>query len=140
MKRTGIGIAAAVVLAACASAAIDDRDFGLGKGSVFDAATPAAYTLDAGRAVPRALATPPVITHPIDAYPPIGTSANPCLTCHGRPAGAAAAAKGAPAAAPPDHFAAVAGGTAAVSGAFWNCLLCHAPQAEVPALVGNRAN
>lgn len=139
MKRTGIGIAAAALLAACASAAIDDRDFGLGKGSVFDSATPAAYTLDAGRAAPRALATPPVITHPIDTYPPIGTAANPCLACHDRPA-AAAAAKGAPAAVPPDHVAAATAGKATVSGAYWNCLLCHAPQAEVPALVGNRAN
>lgn len=136
MKRIGIGIVAAALLAACASATIDDRDFGLAKGSVFDAATPSSYALGAGAPAARPLATPPVIPHAVDDPPPISASANACTDCHGRPATGAKVAKGEAVPAPADHRAGGAAG-GVVSGAFWNCTSCHAAQAPVPALVGN---
>jgi nitrate reductase cytochrome c-type subunit len=142
MRRVGIGIVAAAILAACAGMAVEDKDFGLAKGSVFDTATPQAYSFeggDAGRAGPRALGTPPVITHPIDSYPPITASANACSGCHERPADIGKKAKGQPTAAPADHYVRAGDGKLVISGAHWNCLLCHAPQAGVPALVGNPA-
>ena len=142
MRRVGIGIVAAAILAACAGMAVEDKDFGLARGSVFDTATPQAYSFeggDAGKAGPRALGTPPVITHPIDSYPPITASANACSGCHERPAEIGKKAKGQPTAAPADHYVRAGDGKLVISGAHWNCLLCHAPQAGVPALVGNPA-
>ena len=142
MKRLGLAILAAAFVAACAGMSIDDKDFGLAKGSVFDASTPQAFSYEGantGKAGPTALGTPPVITHPIESYPPITASANACNGCHEQPANIGKPpAKGQPSAAPADHYVKGAGGKLAISGAHWNCLLCHAPQAGVPALVGTK--
>ncbi|MCU0897760.1 MAG: nitrate reductase cytochrome c-type subunit [Burkholderiales bacterium] len=142
MKRVGLGILAAAFLVACAGMSIDDKDFGLSKGSVFDASTPQAFSYEGagtGKAAPTPLGTPPVITHPIESYPPITASANACTGCHAQPANIGKPkAQGEPTAAPADHYVKGADGKLAMSGAHWNCLLCHAPQAGVPPLVGTK--
>ena len=142
MKRVGLGIFAVAIVAACAGMAIDDKDFGLSKGNVLDASTPQAFSYEAagtGKAAPTPLGTPPVITHPIESYGPITASANACNGCHEQPANIGKpAAKGQPTAAPADHYVKAAGGKLAISGAHWNCLLCHAPQAGVAPLVGTK--
>lgn len=137
----------AVVVAACASlaaaqapakpAAIDDAAFGLGKGSVFDTATPKPFTLDgSGKRIAPPPATPPMIPHAIDAYVPLTVERNACLGCHDRPADIGrkvAAGAGRPA--PATHYV-LRDGKRVLSGAQYLCTGCHAPQAAVEPLIG----
>lgn len=144
MKRPTLLLAALfAALAGCATTAIDDSQLGLSKSSVFDTATPAPFGFEgagAGQVSPPLAGSgmPPMISHPVDAYLPITAKANGCLGCHDRQQDAGRRpAKGEPSAAPVSHYAKGADGRLALSGASYNCIACHAPQAGVKPLVDN---
>ncbi|MFO1195983.1 MAG: nitrate reductase cytochrome c-type subunit [Burkholderiaceae bacterium] len=142
-------VATGLVLAGCAGlqslGPIEDAQFGFNKGSVFDVATPVPFGYDdtgaARSVVPLAgSGMPPMVPHTVDDDLPITLAKNGCLECHdkpnliGRPV-----AKGKARPAPRAHYVVSAGGSLALAGANYNCVSCHAPQADVPALVTNRS-
>jgi cytochrome c-type protein NapB len=114
---------------------LDDKDFSLNKGSVLDAATPAAFEFQDGAATQRPLqgsGMPVMISHTIDDDLPITPEKNGCIRCH-TPTGKKV--RGAPPV-PPSHVG-KADDRPAVVGKRWNCTACHAPQADVKPLVAN---
>jgi cytochrome c-type protein NapB len=144
MKRPILASLLLVLAAGCATFAIDDSNFSLRKGDVFEQPTPVAFDFregDAGKGLIPPLAgsgIPPMISHAIDDFLPITVSSNTCVTCHGKPnAIGKAAARGEPSPAPASHFVKGADGALAVSGVNYNCTSCHAPQAGVKPLVVN---
>jgi nitrate reductase cytochrome c-type subunit len=144
MKRPTLLIAASIAaLVGCATAAIEDTQFGLSKSSVFDDVAPAPFGFDgpgAGQTITPLAGSgiPPMINHPVDSYLPITANANGCLGCHDRPQEIGRkVAKGQPATASASHYAKGADGKLQMSGASYNCLSCHAPQAGVKPLTGN---
>ena len=114
--------------------AVDDKQFSLNKGSVFEAATPAPFEFQDGAKTIRPLdgsGMPVMISHTIDDDLPITAEKNGCIRCHtptGRKVRGALPL-------PPSHV--TGGGTPAVAGKRWNCTACHAPQADVKPLVDN---
>ena len=139
MKRFLAAFSFALV-ALCATAqqkpqAVDEKDFSLNKGSVFEAATPRPYEFEDGAKTlrpPEGSGMPVMISHTIDDDLPITAEKNGCIRCHtttGRKV------RGAPPLTQ-DHVA-KGGEKAAVDGRHWNCLACHAPQADVKPLVAN---
>lgn len=117
--------------------AVTERDMGLSRTDVFETPVQQPYALDAGRSRPAPLGTPPVITHPVESMLPIKADANQCLACHQKPAQAGKkAAKGQPQPMPVSHYLKSAGASGGLNGAYFDCMLCHAPQAEVKPLVG----
>jgi|OpeIllAssembly_1097287.scaffolds.fasta_scaffold1814006_1 nitrate reductase (cytochrome), electron transfer subunit len=113
--------------------AVDDRQFSLNKGSVFEAATPAPYEFQDGAKTTRPLdgsGMPVMISHTIDDDL-ITAEKNSCIRCH-TPTGRKV--RGAPPV-PTSHVA--KGDTPTVTGKRWNCTACHAPQADVQPLVNN---
>lgn len=140
------GVLVMSAVSGCASVqAIHDAQFGLGKGSVFDTATPVPYSFeggDAGRTIAPLPGSgmPPMISHAVDDYLPITAAGNDCLTCHGKPELIGRArAKGQPTPAPASHYRKDAGGQPTLAGMNYNCMTCHAPQAGVRPLVDNRS-
>ncbi len=142
---------AATLLAGCASlpAPIDEREIGLNRGDVFEVAKPAPFAFADGpvtlapKVVPLpGSGEPPMITHAVDEHLPLTARSNECLTCHDKPQNIGkpvAAGKARPA--PASHYRAAAeGARAALRGAQYNCMSCHAPQAAVPVLVRNMAS
>lgn len=143
MKRIIVLTTTALLVACAGMSAVEDRDLGLAKGSVFDTPAPVPYTFvgpDQARLRPAPLGTPPVITHPIDDSTTITATSNGCITCHDRPQAAGKAAAGQPTAIAADHYLRSGDGKMAVSGAYYNCLLCHAPQTADRPLVGESAS
>jgi nitrate reductase cytochrome c-type subunit len=115
--------------------AVEDAQFSLSKGSVFDAATPLPYQFQDGAKTvrpPEGSGMPGMISHTIDDDLPITAAKNGCIRCH------TATGKAVRGAAPltKSHLA-VEGGKPAVAGNHWNCIACHAPQADVKPLVVN---
>lgn len=144
MKRSTLLLAVVfATLAGCATTAIDDSQLGLSKSSVFDTAAPAPFAFEgpgAGQAAAPLPGSgmPPMISHPVGDYLPITARSNGCLGCHDRPQEIGKpVAKGQPAAAPASHYAKGADGKLLLSGASYNCIACHAPQAGVKPLVDN---
>ncbi|HEX4943187.1 MAG TPA: nitrate reductase cytochrome c-type subunit [Usitatibacteraceae bacterium] len=116
--------------------AIDDQQFSLNKGNVFEVATPRPFEFEDGAKTLRPLegsGMPVMISHTIDDDLPITMEKNGCIRCH-TPTGKKV--RGAPAV-PPSHVA--AGDKPAVAGKRWNCIACHAPQADVKPVVANTA-
>jgi len=114
--------------------AVDDKQFSLNKGSVFETATPAPFDYEDGAKTTRPIAgsgMPVMISHTIDDDLPITAEKNGCIRCH-TPTGKKV--RGA-APLPVSHVA--KGDTPAVAGKRWNCTACHAPQADVKPLVDN---
>ncbi len=114
--------------------AVDDRQFSLNKGSVFETARPAPFEYQDGIATTRPLegsGMPVMIPHTIDDDLPITAEKNNCTRCH-TPTGKKV--KGAPPV-PASHVA--QGDPPSVTGRRWNCTACHAPQADVKPLVAN---
>lgn len=139
MKRLILIVAAGLVtgLIACSQMSISDKDMGLAKGGAFDPQpTPKAFTLDGTGAQGSAetgYLMPALVKHDVDNYP-ITRDKNMCLTCHDKPGAQKKAGEPTPIAA--SHYAKM-GGKLQVSGAYYNCDLCHAPAANVPDLIGN---
>lgn len=118
--------------------AVTEREMGLSRTDVFETPAQQPYTLDAGSSRPAPLGTPPVIVHPVESMLPIKPDANQCLACHDNPAQAGKkVAKGQPQPMPAAHYLKATGGrSAGLNGAYYDCMLCHAPQANVKPLVG----
>jgi nitrate reductase (cytochrome), electron transfer subunit len=113
---------------------LDDKDFSLNKGSVLEAAKPAPFEYEDGAKTARPLegsGMPVMISHTIEDDLPITAEKNGCIRCH-TPTGKKV--KGAPPV-PPSHVAKA--DTPTVAGKRWNCIACHAPQADVKPLVAN---
>lgn len=114
---------------------VDDRQFSLNKGNVLEAATPAPFEFQDGAKTARPLegsGMPVMISHTIDDDLPITAERNGCIRCH-TPTGKKV--RGAPPV-PASHVA-KADGNPVVAGKRWNCIACHAPQADVMPLVTN---
>ena len=114
--------------------AVDDTQFSLNKGNVLEAAAPAPFEYQDGAKTARPLegsGMPVMISHTIDDDLPITAEKNGCIRCH-TPTGKKV--RGAPPV-PASHVA--AGDKPAVAGKRWNCVACHAPQADVKPLVAN---
>jgi nitrate reductase cytochrome c-type subunit len=147
MKHTPRVLAAvaalAAVVAGCATLAIDDTQLGLRKSSVFEVVTPTPFGFEgpgAGQTIAPLAGSgmPPMISHAVENYLPITAKANGCLACHDRPqATGKTLAKGQPTAAPASHYGKGGDGKPVLSGANYNCMSCHAPQASVKPLVDN---
>jgi nitrate reductase (cytochrome), electron transfer subunit len=150
MKRPAtrlFGVAAVVLATAagCASMAIEDTQVGLNKTSVFDVVKPVPFGFD----TPGAAQTitplpgsgmPPMISHPVEEHLPLTAKSNDCLSCHDKPQNIGkpvATGKARPA--PGSHYTSAASGAMTLAGAKYNCMACHAPQAEVPLLVRNNS-
>lgn len=144
MKRSAL-LAAVVMsgLAGCAAFAIDDSQFGLRKASVFDVVQPSPFAFDNEKAtgviapLPGS-GMPPMVTHPVDEYLPLTFKNNECLDCHDKPktiGKPVAAGKARPA--PANHYVTRPGQEMSLAGKQFNCMSCHAPQAEVAPLVRN---
>lgn len=95
------------------------------------------------RKVPRSYDTaPPMIPHQVEDYLPI-TTRNECLNCHVNPPKAMVEAK--ITVVPDSHYvdregedrATTPGSVRSVSLRFYQCSMCHAPQADAPVLKGN---
>lgn len=143
MKPSPLLVAATLaVLAGCATTAIDDRDFSLRKAGVSEVVSPAPFQLGSAKREPAPLpgsGMPPTIDHAIDDYLPIKLGKNDCLDCHDEPARIGQARnKDDATPMPRDHYAKAADGKLRVAGTQYNCLACHAPQADVAPLVANR--
>ncbi len=114
---------------------VDDTQFGLAKGSLTEAATPRAFEFKDDAKPLRPLegsGMPVMIPHTVDDALPITLERNECLRCHTT---TGKKFKGA-LPVPVSHVASTEGkGT--VAGKRYQCLSCHAPQADVPALVSN---
>lgn len=141
MNPTKTLAALAVLLAGCAGMVtpIEERDIGLRRTSVFATVTPGSFTFaDAPVSPARPGAPePPTISHAVDEHLPITLGKNDCLECHDKPQNIGkpvAAGKARPA--PASHYLEAAG-TRKLSGKQYNCMSCHAPQADVPPLVRN---
>lgn len=118
--------------------AVAERDLGLSKTDAFETPTPQAYSLDAGKVRATPLGTPPMIPHAVDNFVPIKPDANNCLMCHDKPADIGKkTAKGQPQPIPASHYA-KADGKTVLKGSQFDCMLCHAPQANVKPLTGER--
>lgn len=117
-------------------AAVPDTQFGLKKGSAAEALQPRAFEFKDGYGIAKPLpdsGMPPMISHTIDDSLPITLTNNECLGCHKAPE------KGKKAKRPPmpeSHWV-KAGDKLVVEGRRYVCTSCHAPQADVPALVRN---
>jgi cytochrome c-type protein NapB len=114
--------------------AVDEKDFSLNKGSVLETATPAPFEYQDGATTARPLegsGMPVMISHTIDDDLPITAEKNGCIRCH---TATGKKVRGAPPV-PASHVA--AGDKPTVVGKRWNCVACHAPQADVKPLVAN---
>lgn len=145
MRRSLLLATLFAALAGCATS-VSDTEFSLHKGNVFEPTTPATFDFDSGGAGKTLIAPlagsgmPPMISHAVADYLPITASSNNCLTCHSGPAERGqGVAKGQATAVPASHYTKGAQGRAVIAGAQYNCMACHAPQAGVAPLVGNRS-
>jgi cytochrome c-type protein NapB len=134
-------LVSAVVWAGIAYAAepIDDSQLGLEKSSVFDTPTPQAPNYqgsapfkddDYARSYPGA---PPMIPHSLDDMLPITLARNNCLMCHQQPDRIGQKSPGAPTPLPASHYTSAK----KLQGSRYNCVTCHAPQADAKPLVRN---
>ena len=137
MKRLAAFSFAILALAATAQQkpqAVDDKDFSLNKGSVFESATPRPFEFEDGAKTerpPEGSGMPVMISHTIDDDLPITAEKNGCIRCH---TATGKKVRGAPPV-PVSHVA--QGDKPTVAGKRWNCTACHAPQADVKPLVAN---
>lgn len=128
---------------------IDDLNLGLSKTSVFDVPTPQLSSYEAKKAgknerLPIAYSTlPPQVGHTVEEYLPITLEENECADCHDR-------RKyldkkdwswkvGRKLPMPDSHYGSFKkpGGAEEVSGARYNCTLCHVQMSDAKPLVEN---
>ncbi len=138
----GALVAVLAGLAGCAAVGIQDTQVSLRKASVFEVLTPVPFQFDE-EIKTRPVAPlpgsgmPPMITHAVEEHLPITARANDCLECHDKPQNIGrpvATGKARPA--PASHY--ISAGTSKVlDGRQYNCMNCHAPQAEALPLVVN---
>lgn len=147
MNIRSVFVATAMALAAVtvhAGNAIDDKDMGLSRGSVFDVPVPSAWDYAPTQGpMPRYFpGAPPMIPHAIAAYENITAAQNQCLGCHKQPdrMGQEVAA-GMPTPMPASHYTDLRNApdtvTKEVDGSRYKCMLCHQAQADAKPLVEN---
>ena len=124
-------------------APVADNEMGLSKTSVFDDPSPDVFEYpktepSAAVLLPRSWdSAPPQIPHKIEAFLPIKTEKNLCVTCHEKPSLLGKPkVKGVPTAMPESHYDSVDGKLTRNNGRHF-CVQCHTPQANVAELVGN---
>ena len=142
MKITAFVLLAAATGVVCAAdsavdtvnAPVDIDSMSLEKTSPFDTAEPAAFEMGAGLYRSTEYGAPAMIPHAVDMFR-IQQKGNPCMQCHGdvKKIGAPKE-KGKPIAMPKSHWTTVKGKTV-MDPSRHECLLCHAPQADVKPLV-----
>lgn len=119
-----------------------DDSLGLSQVSVFEVPVPAVFeyrSMDPKESgvLPRYWDdAPPQVPHRIDKYLPVNAKANKCVDCHDVPDKIGKKVKGKPTPMSETHYLKT-GDELAVSNKRYVCTLCHAPQAEVNALVEN---
>ena len=130
-----ISVAAAAAVTACSTAEpIDINQTSLEKTSPFATPTPQAYDMGAGLYRETQLGAPAMIPHDISSMK-ITAGSNPCMMCHGNVEKIdAPKVKGQPAAMPSSHWTKV-DGKLVMAPSRHECMLCHAPQANVEPLV-----
>ena len=126
-------VSAADSAADAVNAPIDIDATGLEKTSPFDTAEPAAFEMGAGLYRSTEYGAPAMIPHAVDMFR-IQQKGNPCMQCHGNVKKIGAPKeKGQPVAMPKSHWTTVKGKTV-MDPSRHECLLCHAPQADVKPL------
>ncbi len=141
LMRVSTALIGAVVLAGITYAAepVDDSQLGLEKSSVFDTPTPEApeYIGKASAGDARFQQAysdaPPMIPHDIATMLPITLEKNNCLMCHQQPDRIGQKSPGAPTPLPTSHYTSAK----KLQGSRYNCMACHAPQADAKPLVKN---
>ncbi len=129
-------------LVGCGSMALSESQVGLRKASVFEVVTPTPFAFDgpgAGKTNPPLPGSgmPPMISHTVEEYLPLTAKANECLDCHDKPERIGKpVASGKVQPAPASHYV-NRGGALALAGTQYNCMACHAPQAQAQPLVRN---
>ncbi len=119
-----------------------DDSMGLSQVSVFEAPAPAVFEYRAtdpkeSGVLPRYWEdAPPQVPHRIDKFLPVNAKVNKCLECHDLPDKIGNKARGKPTPMSATHYL-KKGDELTVSNLRYVCTLCHAPQAEVNALVEN---
>jgi cytochrome c-type protein NapB len=144
MKNSAIliGIITVVITACATSKPVADSEIGLSKTSVFDDPSPSVFEYpktepSAATALPRSWnSAPPQVPHKIEAFIPITTSKNICVTCHDKPSLIGKKTKGIPTSMPESHYDTIEGKLVRNNGRHV-CTQCHTPQANVADLVGN---
>lgn len=148
----GVWIAAATVsvmmtlIHACG--AVDDRELGLSKTSVFSTPDPIVATMEAkepGESEPLEpyfSGSPPVIPHQVEDFLPIQLENNLCLDCHDQPDQIGEEREeGEPTPIPASHYTDLRHSPEQVTqeliGARFVCTQCHAPQTGAEPLVVN---
>lgn len=118
---------------------VSEREIGLSKTDAFETPVPQPYTLDAGQLRAAPLGTPPMIPHAVESFLPITATQNNCLMCHALASEVGKKlAKGQPQPIPASHLGKAADGKPVLKGTQYDCMLCHAPQANVKPLIGER--
>ena len=119
-----------------------DDTIGLSKTSVFEDPAPPEFAYSSlspkqSGVLPRAFEdAPPQIPHRLYKYLPITAKLNKCLECHDVPEEIGKKVKGEPTPTPVSHYD-KHGNELSMANRRHFCTLCHVPQAEVNALVGN---
>jgi len=132
-------VALIATVAGCAGSGVRDSDIGLSKTSVFNTPAPETFAYSdtkarRSKALPRAFpGAPPQVPHEMESMLPITLDDNQCLECHDRPdmIGQTEVKGGNPMS--KEHYSAVGMANKVegwgLSGARYNCTMCHAPQA-----------
>ena len=130
-----ISAAAMTLMAACTtSQPIDINQTSLEKTSPFETPTPKSFAMGAGLYRDTQYGMPAMIPHDVSTMK-ITRDANPCMMCHGNVEKIdAPKVKGQPAAMPSSHWTKV-DGKLVMAPSRHECMLCHAPQANVEPLV-----
>lgn len=116
------------------NAPIDIDSTSLEKTSPFETAEPAVFEMGAGQYRAAEYGAPAMIPHAVDMFR-IQRKGNPCMQCHGnaKKVGAPKEA-GKPLPIPKSHWTNI-NGKMVMDASRHECLLCHAPQADVKPLV-----
>jgi len=131
--------------AVAADIGLAEEQMGLSRTSVTADPEPSVFEYSAadpysGGILPRAFSgAPPQVPHSLDGLVPITRDANVCLSCHQQSDQVGKKkVKGQPTALPATHYTSVKNN--ALHMGRYNCIQCHAPQANVNDLVGNTFN
>ncbi len=127
--------------------AVNDKDMGLSKTSVFDTPTPEPFKYSdkfpgTSQVLPRAYPdAPPQIPHNIDSFKPVTAKSNMCIGCHNNPSMRGKTVKGMATPMPESHYTdrrhAPDKVTDQLIGARYVCTQCHVPQSDAKELVDN---
>lgn len=125
---------------------IDEASVGIGADGVFNDPSPTVFTYPTTKVgkserIARSYqSAPPLVSHTVEEYLPITREENGCMDCHDRPTlRDREYIKGKKLAMTVSHYGGFSGGgdLEEVSGARYNCTICHAPASDAKPLVEN---